>query len=287
MTSTCLVLPGAGTALGVVAGAVEAIGKVHTFAAVGGTSGGGLVALALAFGMEPRAVSELVGKMLQRTDLLDKGWPFDASPGLFRGKVIEKLLRETFGDARMRELKIPCRVCVVDLATGKPAIVDSVVHGDVLVWRAARATMAIEFFFDPIQLRADNARTYGDGGLALNVPAGLWDDRTESTICLRFAHQVARLDLATLIQNANGDAHYKEADVVRTWSQLAAKALAVAMHVAAGTLPTAKPGTNFLEVVLHSDGDGMKFGLTEAEASKRRVEGIRSAHAANLRSLNR
>lgn len=298
----CLALPGAGTSLGVVAGACEVLAERFSFAALGGTSGGGLVALALASGMSPKAVSELLNGddgMLQRKDLLDKGWPFDNSPGLFRGKRIEALLKEVFSrhagsnggravPLKMGELKVPARVCVVDLWAREPAIIDSVEHADVEVWRAARATMAIEFFFDPIQIRTDNARTYGDGGLALNVPAGLWDDKVPPTIAMRFDAQHAELNLARLIEQGNGKrVGRKPVESVRTWPDLVTACFDVSMGVAAVTLPSLKSKDNFAEVTLKSKGDSMKFGLSKSECEARRSEGIASAESARVAHLYR
>lgn len=286
LTPACLVLPGAGTALGVVAGAVEVLSLKFDWHAVGGTSGGGLVALARAAGFLPRRISALVQEMLMRDDLLDKGWPFDASPGLYRGERIQQILREMFGSMKMGDLKLHARVCAVDLATSEPCVFDSKVHADLEVWRVAFATMAIEFFFDPIRVRPDNARTYGDGGLALNVPAGLWDDLDPlPTVCVRFDRQHSALSLDRLIDNASGVANPEKVKVVRGWKDLVGAAFAVSMNVAATTLPCHKAADRYAEVVLRSDSDGMQFGLTRDDCVRRRHDGIISASHARFEHL--
>ena len=128
--------PGCGTALGVVAGALEVLASAYRFEAVGGTSGGGLVALALATGMTPRDASEIGALILVRKDLLDHHLPFlDEKTGLFRGQKIEGILQDIFGNARMGDLQTPARVTVSSMWTRKPAVVCSVAHPDVLVWR--------------------------------------------------------------------------------------------------------------------------------------------------------
>jgi len=277
----CLALPGAGTALGVVAGACEFLAERFTFVAAGGTSGGGLVALALAAGMTSVQVSEMLIAMLTRTDLLDKGWPFDQSPGIFKGKVVEQIFKDVFGKKKMKELKMPARVCVVDLAAELPAVIDSVEHGDVPVWRAARGTMAIEGFFDPAVIHEDNPlRTVGDGGLVINCPAGLWDDKSAPTIAMRFAHQKTELSLESLIKQ--GWLKENHVKTVKTWEDLIPALVNTSMNTACITLPSKKAREQFGEVVLRSKGSGMKFGLTHVEAEQRRLSGRTSAAEAQL-----
>jgi predicted acylesterase/phospholipase RssA len=283
----CLTAPGAGTALGVVAGALESLELYFDWRAAGGVSGGGLIALAIAKGMTPQQASSLASEILQRTDLLDKGWPFDEKPGLYRGKVIQDLFRKKLGDKTcMRDLKMPARVVAVDLAVSMPCIIDSFTYPDVELWRAAYATMAIEFFFDPIRLRENNARTYADGGLIVNVPSGLWDDWTAlPTVALRFHRQHPTTSLQALINNANGTAHYEKAKVVRTWNDLVPAAFNTSMNAACMSLPCLKPREKSAEIVLQTAADGMKFGLSEAECEARQKEGRDSVRLSSFAHL--
>lgn len=274
--SVCLSLPGAGTALGVVAGAVEVLAERYDFAAVGGTSGGGIVALGLAYGLTPAQIVGLAQTMLTRKDLLDKGWPFDQSPGVFRGRVIERLLRETFGErTTLGDLGLPCRVTAWDSWTRMPVMLDSRAHPDVLVWRAARTTMAIEFFFDLVRVREDNARLYGDGGLVLNVPHGMWDDRHEKTIGLRFSTQDATPSIHDMIERGRGNTDTARVHPVRGWADLATAVARTAVDGLCGTWPSSK--TDFSEVVLDSDADGFAFGLSPSECDRRANHGRLSA----------
>jgi predicted acylesterase/phospholipase RssA len=272
-------LPGAGTALGVVAGALERLLPVAPGLGFGGTSGGGLVALALASGMSATEIGDVLDTLLRRKDLLDKGWPFDQSPGLYRGARIEGFARDVFGaETRLGDLKHPARVCAWDAWTCEPCVFDSVAHRDVLVWRAARATMAIEFFFDLVRARADNARLYGDGGLVVNVPHGLWDDKPEPTIGVRFSGQHAAFEVAALIESASGKAHPARVCPVRTWADLVPAVARTALRTASASWPSKKAA--FQEVVLESAADGMAFGLAAPEVERRRDSGRRSGERA-------
>lgn len=272
----CLVLPGAGTRLGAVAGAVEVLSEHVFFEAFAGTSGGGLVALALASGMTPKEVSALCTSVLVRTDLLDTGIPLiDNGPCLFRGRKIDAILQGVFGAKLMGNLKFPARVGVASLWTKRVCLVDTVWHADVPVWRAARATMSIEGVFDPIRLREDNARTYADGGAGLNVPAGAWDDRTARTIVVRFKEQQPVHNLTDLLTAANGGSDSATVEAVRSGPDLIAASFEVMMGAASAAFPSTKKDT--LEVVIESTGDGLKFGLSKDECERRRQHGITSA----------
>lgn len=264
-------LPGAGTLLGVIAGALEVLLPRMPGLGFGGTSGGGLVALALAKGMTAPEVGDLLETLLQRRDLLDKGWPFDQSPGLYRGARIEGFMREVFGPARMGDLRMPARVCAWDSWTREPVVFCSAAHPEVPVWRAARATMAIEFFFDLVRGREDNARLYGDGGLVVNVPHGLWDDKEEPTVGLRFSHQQRTFAVADLIASGKGNSHPEKVQPVRTWGAMVPAVAATALSTASASWPSKK--AEFREVVLDTRADGMAFGLSEAEAVNRRESG--------------
>ncbi len=274
----CLALPGAGTALGVVAGAVEEIARAFDIRAAGGTSGGGLVALALAFGMPPKNISEMCSRFLARKDLLDVGMPWDGGTGLFRGKKIEGVLRDIFGNTRMGNLTKPARVGVASLWTRRVGVVCSEKHPDVFVWRAARATMAIEGVFDAVRLREDNARLYGDGGVGLNVPAGIWDDRAERTIVVRFTHQQPVHTIAALTAAVEGGADAALYAPVRSRADVPAAAFDLMMDAASASFPSRKQGN--IEIVLDSDADGLKFGLTRDEIDARHADGVMSARAA-------
>lgn len=274
--AVCLVLPGAGTRLGAIAGAVEVLSTYLNPVAFAGTSGGGLVALALAFGLPPQNVSELCTHVLLRTDLLDRGVPLlDDGPALYRGRKIREILREVFGETKMRDLQHPARVGVASLWTQRVGLVDSVRHGEVLVRDAAYATMAIEGVFDPGRLRSDNARTYGDGGAGLNVPAGAWDDRDEQTVVARFKEQQSVHTLFDLMNAVDGNSDQHTVEAVRTGPELLAASFGVMMGAASAAFPSRKSDT--VEVVIESTGDGLKFGLDAAEDARRRTEGATSA----------
>jgi predicted acylesterase/phospholipase RssA len=274
--------PGAGSALGVVNGAMASLWHWFEFLGFGGTSGGGLDALAYAFGLSPAEVRAELAKFLVRKDLLDVSF-FGGGTGLFRGQKIENCIKDIFGEKlRMGDLKYPARVSVADLWTRHIAIVDSVRHADIEVWRAARATMAIERFFDAVRLRPDNARLYGDGGVGLNVPAGMWDDKPEPTVVVRFARQQPVHTLERLMANADGGANAADVRRVTTGPGVTVAAFDLLMDAASAAFPSRKTG-NF-EIVLPDHFDALKFGLAPEETTAREHAGMTAA-AQQMRAL--
>jgi predicted acylesterase/phospholipase RssA len=203
-------------------------------------------------------IKALCEKMLTRRDLLDKSWwPLDRW-GIYKGDAIYKLLGETFGDRRMKDLVLPCRVVVCDLWTRRAVSVGRDSHPDVLVKDAARCTMAIPIFFRAARLEPNNARLYVDGGTTDNFPHGLFDDYPSPTVGIRFADQ--------------DDA---EPVPVRGVDDYAAALFDLRMDAANLSHPSRKQGSEVIRIETKSDG--LKFGLDLNEVRARWEDGRRSA----------
>lgn len=284
-----LALPGAGTLVGSLAAATEVLSEVFDFDdGYAGTSGGGIIALARARGKTPEQVSTLVRKYLKRKDLLDNGWLTLGATGIYRGKVIEGLLAQELGiETTMGGLKHPCRVTVSSMWTRKPAVICSQRHPLVLAHKAGRATSGIQGIFDLVRLRADNPRTYGDGGLGVNVPAGIWDDKPGITVFLRFRNQEIH-GIEDLLSNGDGDSDPNAAKAVRNKIDVAGACVDMALNSAAASFPTRKPNDQVFECVVEAVGDSLDFSLSDAQIEGREKAGEMSAKrfvAANLARL--
>lgn len=274
-TSAYFAFPGAGTLLGAIAGALEVVERHVVGIGYAGTSGGAMVAVARARGINAKDIGEHLYRLLPRKDLLDKGWPFDSRPGLFRGDKLEGFLREVLGaQTRLGDLRRPCRVTVWDSWTRQSAVICSQAHPDVLAWRAAMASSSIHFFFDLRRVREDNARLYGDGGLGLNVPHGIWDDKPETTIGVRFAHQSPGHDVQKLIAVGGGSTDEKRVRQVKTWAQMVPAVADTVAGSALGFWPSAKPSQLFRELVIECARDGLAFGIGLEEVYARRMSGV-------------
>lgn len=261
------VMSGCGTRIPCHGGALEVLLGKYNPIAWGGTSGGGILALAFAAGMSVHEVKHLCEEMLTRKGLLDRSlWPFDRF-GLHSGDAIRRLLGDAFGSKKMGDLKVPCRVVVCDLWARKKVIVDSLGDPDVLLADAARCTMAIPLLFKAARLRPDNARLYVDGGTADNFPHGVFDDVSAPTIGLRFADQDS-----------------EAIEPVRGLEDYARALFDLRQDAANGSNPSAKPLSAVLKIKTKSDG--MSFSLDVNDVRARWADGQRSAIAYLARTGN-
>lgn len=278
MTPVCVAMSGAGAKGEGIVAAVEHIASKHEIVAAGGSSFGGLVAIALGCGLRPSEISSINARMLSGKGLLDVGMPWDMGidgvrTGIYRGRNIAHAIKRAVGErTRLRDLKNHTRIAVADLWARKIVVLDSKKHGDVLAWRAARATMAVEGIFDSIRVRENNARTYADPGIALNVPAGLWDDRPERTVSIRYREHQEPYSLEELIKSGGGDSDLDSVKPVRSISDIPGAMLDLFMRGSAVSLPSYKSGT--VDVVIHDDSDSLRFERNPEELKAARSAGL-------------
>jgi len=90
---------------------------------------------------------------------------FSLSGGLIKGNKLQKLLDDWLHHAQFKNLKIPFRAVVTDLASGEPVIMKS---GNLAI--ALRASMAVPGAFAPV---AYKGKTFIDGGISDPVPDDL------------------------------------------------------------------------------------------------------------------
>lgn len=123
-----------------------------------GTSGGGIVAVLFASGMDvaemEAAANNLSWRKLARIKLTKLG--FVSSKG------VESLVQQFVGKVGFGELKLRCAVPVTDLGTGEKMIFPS---GSVA--RVVRASCSIPQIFLPVEI---DGRYYVDGGLVEYLP---------------------------------------------------------------------------------------------------------------------
>ncbi len=82
--------------------------------------------------------------------------------GMFKGMVIEDMLKDLYGKATFEDTKIPLVINAVDLETGKEKVFK---EGKLI--DAVRASMSIPVIFTPHKIKG---KMYVDGGVMNNVP---------------------------------------------------------------------------------------------------------------------
>jgi predicted acylesterase/phospholipase RssA len=201
---------------------------------IGGTSAGGIVAAAMAFGLTLKDLRVLLRRFLVDENVLDLSlWPFDRW-GLHGGDKMERIFDDVFQGAKLRDAVIPLRLVVCDLWTRRPVVLDSRDdrHGAIEVAHALRATSAIPLFFKAQRLKpAFGERLFVDGGVSANFALHMFDDvedrRTVGVRLERYEDDEVRPvksagdyvgALASLLLHASDNAHISNKrwqDVVR------------------------------------------------------------------------
>ncbi|MFW5852420.1 MAG: patatin-like phospholipase family protein, partial [Nanoarchaeota archaeon] len=82
--------------------------------------------------------------------------------GIIKGRAIEDLLKDLYGNSTFEDTKIPLVINAVDIETGKEVIFRK---GKII--DAVRASMSIPIVFEPKRIKG---RMYVDGGVVNNVP---------------------------------------------------------------------------------------------------------------------
>lgn len=258
MTGTALIFSGSGTGIPAQCGAYQALlegGYVDDVTAIGGTSGGGLLAMAIAARMSPATIRDDLCRFLTRKDLLDFSLrPWDRF-GIFKGDRIHGFLREFYGDLELRQLRIRTRVTACDLSGGTLTYFDSA-KDDVYVHDVARATMAIPLFFKAHYLRTTRTKRllgpYVDGGTTANFAIGMFDDLEPTRVVgIRFRPGKSTYDPKSLKDYA--------------------AALFDLRQDAADAGGSRYPTTIY---DIRSAGSRLEFGLSEAELRVRFLEGF-------------
>ncbi len=131
---------------------------------IAGTSMGGVIAAAYAFGQTPAQMEEEALKLRKLSSVLgllaDPSLPWK---GLVEGKKIRDYFHEHIGDATFDEARIPLALVAVDLKSGR-----EVVMREGRVVDALRATISVPGIFTPY---AYDDKILVDGGILNNLPA--------------------------------------------------------------------------------------------------------------------
>lgn len=174
-----LVLSGSGTLYPAHVGAVLRLAEAgYEFDEVVGTSGGSLIAAALASGYKPNAeLVDVVKKTIpSKNRLVDPSvWALFTKWGFIKGDKIEKVLDKYFVK-KLREAKIPLHIVTCNIDRREMKVFSSANDPDMDLSLAVRASMSIPGVFVPVKL---NGELHVDGGLAGNFLIDYFDDKLE------------------------------------------------------------------------------------------------------------
>ncbi|TGK35200.1 alpha/beta hydrolase [Leptospira gomenensis] len=130
---------------------------------VSGASFGAVIAALYARGENTDSIHKMIYKFFGGIDK-----PFDPTVPLvsfFKGKKMNRMLKEAFGSTLIEDMKIPFVTSAVDLHSGEEYVMD---RGP--VWEALAAAMSLPGMFPPV-FHGDHLLV--DGGVINNVPENL------------------------------------------------------------------------------------------------------------------
>lgn len=159
---------------------------------IAGTSAGAIIAALYAFGYTPAEIDYLAEKHALK--MFDKvGFPQSINPmkpNLYKGAYAENLLKQIFGETRIKDVKLPIFLVGTNLDTGEEMIFSHGYNEEYPLWKAVLISMSAPTYFPPVD------GMYGDGGLLANNPsevllAGFANE------CKTYVQNIRVLSLAT------------------------------------------------------------------------------------------
>ena len=134
-----------------------------SFDHISGTSMGALIAGLFAKGVSAKEIEHIFEEYISDDNaVLDHGFPFFS---FFRGKKIERLLKEYFKDTLIEDLPIRLTCVATDLISGQEYHFN---HG--LLWKAIKASLSLPVVLPPVK---HEGRYFIDGAILNNVPGNL------------------------------------------------------------------------------------------------------------------
>ena len=148
--------------------------------AVSGASIGAVIAAAIACGLDNLKVTNQVMRVFSENLLFGGKQPFSFSPRILwsRGGGVhdwthcKAVLKEIFGELRMRDTKIPLFIAVTDSYTRRPLYVSSKDHPNALIYEVLTASSAVHPLIDAQEIPSLGLgnRLFVDGGWSDNLP---------------------------------------------------------------------------------------------------------------------
>lgn len=160
-----LALSGSGFLAGLHAGAVCALHeKGYEIAEVAGTSGGSILAAAIALGMSDEDLYDMA--VVSDWSSLLKFSPLGVFSGYYcDGNALYNWLDQVFEHRTLQQTKIPVQILSTDVGAGKSYTFDCSVQAPLAL--ACRASAAVPFVYAPVEFQG---RILVDGGVCNNIP---------------------------------------------------------------------------------------------------------------------
>ena len=161
-----------------------------------GTSVGSILAACYACGIEPLRVQEMFNGDLPKRIFTKPGFPQILNPlrpAIYDNAEAKRVLREVFGDARVKDTMFPIVIVAWNYEKRKEKVFTHRFNGEYFLRDAVLASMSAPTYFPAVKIidAKGNESILGDGGLCGNDPslagiAAMRDDgmRTRDIKCL-------------------------------------------------------------------------------------------------------
>lgn len=179
-----LVLSASGVRAPCFVGAIEAIQeKGYKITRIAGSSGGSAAAAghALGFSTEKMACMAPETPWDKIKDFHIKNLLSLQNPSVFAGKELDSYFQEIYGDAKMSDCLIDCRIAVVTIMGRNRRLITPETHPDLPVWKAVRMSSTIPFIFPYYELDGEPVT---DGGLVTEM-FDIFPELERTTLAIR------------------------------------------------------------------------------------------------------
>lgn len=164
-----LVLSSSGVRAPCFIGGIEGIlEKGYEIKRIAGSSGGALIAAGYALGMTTEELRRLAPSA-----------PYDkfrdyglrnllslTNPSVYTGQELDVYYQSLFGDAKLKDFQIDCRISVVTIIGRERILLTRESHPELHVWEAVRMSSTIPFIFPYLSL---DGKAVTDGGLITDM----------------------------------------------------------------------------------------------------------------------
>ena len=160
-----LVLSSSGVRAPCFIGAIEGIlEKGYEIKRIAGTSGGAIIAAGYALGKTTEELRELAPNTPYEKfkDFKIRNLLSLTNPSVYTGQELDAFYQSVFGNARLRDFQIDCKISVVTIVGKERIILDKENYPDLHVWKAVRMSSTIPFIFPYLTLEG---RAVTDGAL--------------------------------------------------------------------------------------------------------------------------
>jgi len=164
-----LVLSSSGVRAPCFIGALEALQeRQYNIRRIAGSSGGAIIAAGYALGhttehMRTRASGIPYAEM---RDFKIKNLLSLENPSVYTGQALDEFYQSLFGDAKMKDFVVDCKISVVTIIGRKRILIDRQSHPELPVWEAVRMSSTIPFIFPYHEL---DGAPVTDGGLVTSM----------------------------------------------------------------------------------------------------------------------